>query len=148
VSDGWKASHSYDEKYHDEEWLTEQYVHKGKSTLEIGEDVGADPQTIHRWLKQHDIPIRISCKEKPPQFFTSEKGREKIRTEVQTEDGRYQPTVFVHQLIAISDGADPHKVFSRGEYHVHHKNRNSWDNRPSNLEFVSRAEHEMIHRTK
>lgn len=53
--------------------------------------------------------------------------------------------VRVHQLLAISEGADPHKVFSKGEYHVHHTNEVPWDNRPDNTEFLSREEHMRIH---
>lgn len=32
-----------------------------------------------------------------------------------------EKSVYVHQLVAIANGADPWKVFSDGEYETHHK---------------------------
>lgn len=55
---------------------------------------------------------------------------------------------LVHQLLAISEGEDPDKVFSNGEYHVHHKNHIPWDNRPSNIELNSASEHAIKHNSK
>lgn len=54
-------------------------------------------------------------------------------------------TIAVHQLVAIANGADPHKVFSDGEYHCHHKNGVRWDNRPGNIEVLSSSEHSILH---
>lgn len=42
----------------DKEWLIEQYVTQGKSTTDIGEEVGRDPKTVIYWLKKYDIPRR------------------------------------------------------------------------------------------
>lgn len=50
-------------------------------------------------------------------------------------------TVYVHQLLAISEGHDPKKVFSSGEYHIHHENGVRWDNRPENIELLTPQEH-------
>lgn len=66
-------------------------------------------------------------------------GYARIRTwEACEERERY---VYEHQLVAIADGADPHKVFSDGAFHVHHQNRRRFDNRHENLEIVENEEH-------
>jgi hypothetical protein len=51
---------------------------------------------------------------------------------------------YVHQLLAVAEGEDPHKVYS-DEYHVHHENRVKWDNRPENISLVDAKEHMRIH---
>lgn len=52
--------------------------------------------------------------------------------------------VYVHQLLAVADGADPHDLFG-GVKQIHHTNRIPWDNRPANLEVVTTAEHADRH---
>ncbi len=50
--------------YQDREWLYEKYVTEKLSTVEIAriyrenEKRWCDPNTISRWLKKHDIPMR------------------------------------------------------------------------------------------
>jgi len=56
-------------------------------------------------------------------------------------------TTFVHQLLLIAEGADPHKVYSK-EYECHHKNEIKWDNRPDNLVLWTREKHSRYHANK
>lgn len=50
--------------YQDRDWLYDLYVKQKLSTVEIAkiyreqENRWCDPNTISRWLKKHDIPIR------------------------------------------------------------------------------------------
>ena len=81
----------------------------------------------------------MSKQQKPVYFGTTKKGYE-----IWVEN-RPDRTVAVHQLLAISEGEDPGKVFSNGEYHVHHKNGIQWDNRPDNIELLSVRQHSSIH---
>lgn len=76
------------------------------------------------------------------QFETKRTGYERWTTK--TPDGE-QHSIYVHQLVAIADGAPPEKVFSEGEYHVHHRNNIPWDNRPENLELLDGREHLSRH---
>jgi hypothetical protein len=52
-------------------------------------------------------------------------------------------TVYVHQLVAIADGANPHEIF--GGKQVHHQNHHRADNRPENLAVLSHEEHLAAH---
>jgi hypothetical protein len=75
-------------------------------------------------------------------YFTNHNGYEKWTA--QTDDGT--KNVYVHQLAAIAHGANPHDVFSSGEYEIHHRNGIPFDNRPDNLTVVSKEQHRAIHR--
>lgn len=52
---------------------------------------------------------------------------------------------YVHQLLAIAEGADPRDVFSRGRFHVHHVNEVRWLNTPENVELVRSEDHTTHH---
>lgn len=125
--------------YKNKEDLEEQYINRQLGIKECSEVFGCSTSTIHYWLKKHGIetrpavcPRRVGCT-----FYTTDKGYEWW---VAGTKG-----VGIHQLLVIANGADPHKVFSGGDYEVHHKNTIQWDNRPENIELVSRKEHNEIH---
>ncbi|WP_435126038.1 HNH endonuclease [Halobaculum sp. D14] len=80
----------------------------------------------------------------PARFETRADGYERWRTYVAAE-GR-ERYVYVHQLLAIAEGAAPDQVFSDGEYQVHHRNRVRWDNRPGNVELQEADAHSEHHR--
>jgi len=52
--------------------------------------------------------------------------------------------VYVHQMVAIADGADPSDLFG-GIHEVHHANGIPWDNRPENISVVTPASHAERH---
>lgn len=70
-------------------------------------------------------------------YYTTKSGYERT--------GAGQSEAAIHQLLVIAEGADPHKVFSDGDYNVHHKNHIPWDNRPENVELLTKAEHNSEH---
>jgi len=53
---------------------------------------------------------------------------------------------YVHQLVAIANGADPEKVFSGGEYVIHHHDGIKWHNSPENLELERTEDHTRMHK--
>jgi len=48
----------YSPKYMDKGWLREQYWENKKTTREIAEMLGCDPETIRYWMKKHEIRRR------------------------------------------------------------------------------------------
>lgn len=45
-------------KYNRRDWLFNQYITKGRTGKDIGEEVGKDPSTVLSWLKKHGIKTR------------------------------------------------------------------------------------------
>lgn len=58
---------------------------------------------------------------------------------------RGERVVYVHQLLAIAEGADPSDVFSDGDFHVHHCDELRWHNVAENLELRDSASHAREH---
>lgn len=56
-----------------------------------------------------------------------------------------QQVCYVHQLCSIANGADPHEVFSDGEFETHHKCEHPRLNWPENLVTVHHDDHFTHH---
>lgn len=122
---------------------------------DIGDECDVSPPVILKWLRRHDIETRHpdAYKKRKPisiQYKTGELGDlpgpyAEIKSSVTVDGERVFDRAYVHQLLAIAEGADPHKVFSDGEYNVHHDNGIRWDNRPENIEFMTTNEHARHH---
>lgn len=131
-------------KFHDEEWLREKYVDERRSMRDIADECGVTPSGVKKWIDNFDIAARSPEKHMrytPVSHGWNSRGYEYVRAKYQYETSG----CFVHQLVAISEGANPNKVFSNGRYHVHHKNGVKWDNRPENLELKSAKTHSVQH---
>lgn len=125
----------------DEDTLRELYWDEGLTLEGIGDKLGCDGSTIATWMKRFDIPREKTPMEKPAYYDIDKDGygRWKSKHNQQTY------SLKVHQLLAISKGSDPYKVFSGGDYNVHHKNSIPWDNRPENIELLTKSEHSRRH---
>jgi hypothetical protein len=75
-------------------------------------------------------------------FGHNKDGYEQLSVPYQSE------TVSVHQLLAIADGADPHKVYSDGEYVTHHVNEIPWFNTHNNVKVITKGKHNQIHKPR
>ena len=131
-------------RHTEREWLAEQYHGKGRSLKDIANECDVNPVTIMNWMERHDIPRRTATQHKrnePANHTFMPTGYERVASK---HKGEFKQAK-VHQLVAIANGADPHKVFSGGKYECHHKNRIPWDNRPENVELLDGIEHDEIH---
>lgn len=132
--------------WRDEETLRQLYHEEGMTLQEVGDELGCSHATVKDWMERHGVPIRSQ----------SEANQGKVRVERATHrftgggyeewqswhDGDYD-TVQVHQLLACLNH-DPHEVFAP-ETVVHHKSGHPRDNRPGNVEVLTRSEHSRLH---
>lgn len=125
-------------KHRDEKWLREKYVEYDYNIGQLAREAGVKRSTIKWNMKKYGIEW-LKTAEKPPKLQIRS-GYEVFRSSLNGSDDR----LFHHDLIAIADGANPHKVFSP-EYVVHHKNNHKLDNRHCNLELMTRGEHSSLH---
>lgn len=123
----------------DVEKLTKLYWDEGMTQSEIASELGCSLRAIESAFNRYDIETRKTSRVEYANYHTNTDGYSIWH------DATTQNTVGVHQLLAIADGADPYKVFSGGEWHCHHENRNTWDNRRENIELLDAKEHSRIH---
>lgn len=134
-------------KLHDEEWLHENYVRKGRSSRDIADELGVSKSAVLDGLRECGIDRRdLSTSTK----MGMDSGHSSFRT---TKDG-YEVadsrgperawSVGIHRLIAIANGADAKTIFD-GNHHVHHESNIPWDNRPDNLTVATNSEHMKEH---
>lgn len=141
---------AHDNPWQDKDVLKSLHLEKGYNSPKIAEKLGCSESAVERYLREYNLQqySRGDRRNKSPpqhQFIDKKRRVGSIYEVVATQVDYELKTVSVHQLIAIANGADPYKVFSDGDYHVHHKNGHGLDNRPGNLEFLSAKEHKHKH---
>jgi len=142
----WLNKHGIEKSnpWDDEERLRELYHGEMLSSREIGDRLGASGTTIRRALRRHDIEVRerskahqLSMWKGPASFQTAPDGYEVAHTTIDTE----KKHVYIHRLLAVAEyGYEAIK-----DKDVHHKNGVKWDNRPENIDIMSRSEHKSHH---
>lgn len=121
--------------WYEKERLTELYHDRGLTLKEIAKKVGVSITTVHRKMKQAQVETNgPGIRTKKCTFRTNkEKG-------VEEASGSHE-TVKIHRLIMVAI----HGVDAVACREVHHKNKIPFDNRPSNLQLLSKLDHIMIH---
>lgn len=141
----WLDRHGIEKQpYDDEELLRRLYWEEGKSTQEIAERFGITDTGVRVVMDRHGIERRTNSEalslyglQRHPYFGTGVNGYEWIQTKL----NGYKWQVLHHRLLAVAEyGLD--EVENQV---VHHQNEIPWDNRPENIELMSRAEHTSHH---
>jgi len=139
--------HPERQPWNDESWLRNQYVEKQKSLETIADEFGCTAGTLSRKLKEHGIEPRshgfVHRKPYIP-YVMGAYGRMHWRS-TRGEDGKKIAYGFeVHRLLAIAE----YGIDAVAGKDVHHKNQIPWDNRPENIELLSKEEHGKLHAEK
>jgi len=135
--------------HRDADILHELYIEEELDSYECADKLGCSQQTVLNWLEKNDIDTRSQSE--------AQKGIGRVERAAYSGDGggHWQwnvwsegecKTVGVHRLLAIAEGADPHRIFD-GDTECHHRNGVPWDNRPENIEVVDGSEHQRAHKS-
>lgn len=129
--------------HRDPKVLTRLYHDRGLSQREIAQRLGVTQGTISNEMRKHGIETRAAKPRRVERATFSHDADGHEQWVVNDPEGTTQG-VFVAQLQAISEGVDPSEVFADGKS-VHHRNGIPFDNRPANLEVVTREQHARTH---
>jgi len=121
-----------DNPHRDKDTFAAVYFDRTNTLHDLAEHFDVSLMTVHRWIDEHDLPRR-------------EPNHARMRT---TQDKGYETwynsgkRVYVHRLLAVAKCGYNAVVNKR----IHHKNGIPWDNRPENVEPLTRKEHQGRHK--
>lgn len=125
------------------ERLQREYVDQEQSAREIAKGEDYSRNHVQKSLRHHNISVRSRKEAIRKHHGEHAAYRTHPRGHVMVASGGGM--AYVHQLVAIADGANPSDLFD-GDAVVHHKNKIPWDNRAENIEVLeNQGEHVRKH---
>jgi transposase len=131
------ADYNDEKPWHDPERLRELYHGEELSAARVADEMGCSPQTVRHWLIEFGIERR-SCNHRTIDTPDS------IQRRYPTVSGGHS-TVLIHRFLAYAVGKMSFDELCDPDIVVHHRSNVGWDNRPENLEVMSRSDHMSLH---
>lgn len=126
--------------HRDPEVLSSLYHGEGLTQKEVGERLDIPRWKVSNLMRELDIPRRSSAPEKQPASLVKVHPDPVKGAYLRWDDHAAGESVYVGQLLAISEGADPHDIFNK-RVNVRFDNGRRDDLRPENLDIVSMVGH-------
>jgi len=127
----WVERHNIKRPLRDEQYLRQKYHDEGLSLSELADEIGCWKGSVGKAMDRFGIERRST--KSNPSIHTNSYGHEYVSSK--------DDSVYIHRLLAISEyGTETVK-----DRDVHHINGIPWDNRPENIEVLSREEHNREH---
>jgi transcriptional regulator with XRE-family HTH domain len=136
--------------WRDAETLERLYIAEELTTREIADRLGCTNGTVSKWLNHHDIPTRENW---VAGVEAAKRANREERVAQRTLPSGYEywaskegadrtnRIVYVHRLLAVAE----HGFDAAAEREVHHCNGIPWDNRPENIDLLSKSDHGRHH---
>lgn len=136
------VQHDWDSRPWTDKSKLQDLADMGLSQEEMAERLGCSGPTISRWIDKLDVEYDPRYDRSGPDkslhpWFKVNSGGYEVAQSWNRHTGREE--VSIHRLLAYSMGMEIE------DKDVHHKNGVPWDNRPDNIEALTRKEHRRIH---
>lgn len=135
------ADYADEKPWHDPEVLQDLYHEQELSAARVADELECSQQTVRHWLIQFDIDRR-------PWWYRTEEKPDSLQRRYPTIESSHdgdRRTVLVHRFVAFAVGKMSFEELCDPNTIVHHRTNVGWDNRPENLQVMSRSEHMSLH---
>jgi transposase len=135
------ACYADEKPWHDPERLEELYHGRELSAARVADVMGCSPQTVRHWLIEFGIDRR-SCHHRT---IDTERSVQRRYPTIEDSHNGEKSTVLIHRFVAYAVGKIGFEELCNPDCIIHHRTNVGWDNRPVNLQPMSRSEHMSLH---